>query len=384
MTTAELRSYPALDGLRGILMLFIVIGHISTYFCSYDLSSSSPAPMAGILGIEYLSPVSFFVVLSGYTLTLVYSTTDTTSFPSLSYMWRFFMKRLIRLAPMYFVSLVLAIPMVLDVELVPRITSIVSTLTMTQSLTVSFGLAWNGPLWTVSALALCYLSFPFWLYRLRKLSCRGLWIFAASCYVFSIAIAQTILIFVPGLSLVLHTFGFLRMPQFVIGMCAALLWEHHPHKHPIVLAYISSTILFLNTAGCFFLVRATSPNWAAQDGWGMTAQWYLPPVQVLLIAAISSSAGSAGIIQYALTVKPVVLLGQWSYAVYCLHFPLLTLLALAVKGGQLPLYWNLGPFPFPMWSTPLLVLFVIFVSALFHYFVEEPLARLLRSCPSVK
>jgi peptidoglycan/LPS O-acetylase OafA/YrhL len=86
-------------------MIIIVLGHIASYYASYDINSINAAPMAAYFGIEYLSPVTFFIIMSGFTLTVVYykpTSPDYNKPLTVSSVWTFFQKRFLRLAPIYY------------------------------------------------------------------------------------------------------------------------------------------------------------------------------------------------------------------------------------------------------------------------------------------
>jgi peptidoglycan/LPS O-acetylase OafA/YrhL len=372
-------ALPALDGLRGVLCLFIIVGHIATFFTPWDLASPTASPLAAAFGLEYLSPVSLFLLLSGFTLTHTYGRAGEEELPtSPRGVLQFFYKRWARLASMYYLSLALSVPfLVFYADSSTLLTSALATPLMVQSLALA-GNSFNGPLWTVSALALCYLAFPSLLRALRRRSTAALWAIAGASYALSVAIAQLWLIFLPSAAIILHMVAPLRVPQFVLGMCAALLLQRTPPRRPALLVWTSAGALALNAGGCLAAVAATAPNFALQQGWSFTAEWWVPPLHALLVVGLAAPAGAGGLVQRALSARPAVLLGQWSYAAYCLHFPLLLTLGMALKGGAMPLVWGFAWVPFPAWSTPLLLLYVLLCAAVAHRCIEAPVSRWLR------
>jgi peptidoglycan/LPS O-acetylase OafA/YrhL len=377
---AKPAQFPALDGLRGVLSVFIVLGHIMTYFVPSRRDSVAAAPLIAVVGLEYLSPVSFFILLSGFTLTLAYDKPDVVPFSTAGERRRFCCRRVARLAAVYYLSLALAVPFLYYVDLSVLIMSAIATPLMIQAQVVS-GNSWNGPLWTVSALALCYGLFPWLLRGLTRRSVRALWALAGACYAVSLAVSQTWLFLSPAAAIVIHILGVLRVPQFAVGMCAALLSARAPPARPAVWVGVAAAVLAANTAACLAAVGATSPNWGLQQAWGFIVEWWILPAQAALALGLACPPGWGGPIQAALASRPAVALGAWSYAAYCLHFPLLLLGGFAVaRGGpaSLPLVWGYAWMPYPPWATPVLLVAVYALSAVAHYGFEVPMTRWLR------
>lgn len=384
-STLTQRSLPALDGLRGIVSLVIVLGHILTYFIPYNIDALTRQPLSSVVGLEYNSVVSLFLVLSGYTLTYTYNRPGALdeNQGTWTLVRTFFYKRWLRLAPMYYFGLFLSgidYVYLLHFPIYMLIPTAVLTPLMAQSLVPSLANYWDGPVWTVSALAVCYLFFPILLKKIQHKTVPEIQRISIGCLMVSIIVPQILLIVVPQLSLAIHIFAFFRLPQFIVGMCAALLRSLEPPVHPLRLVGISSTILFLNFIGSLIAVGLTAPNVGMQEGWSVTVQWYLPHVYAMLLVGLSAPDNVGGIIQRILSSRPAVLLGNWSYALYCLHFPLLIWLGFAVKGkgisiDAMPLVWDSAFVPFPIWSLPLLLIYTVFISALAHHYIEIPCSR---------
>jgi peptidoglycan/LPS O-acetylase OafA/YrhL len=374
---------PALDGLRGVLCLFIVVGHMITFFVPLDRGSTDPSPLIAAFGLEYLSPVSLFVLLSGYTLTLTYDRGgDEAPFPGPGATRAFLARRWARLAAMYYASLVLALPFLWYAgSTLVWASSVAATPLMVQSLLVVAN-GWNAPLWTVSALALCYALFPALLRSLRARSTRALWWTAGGCYAAGLAVAGAWLAVSPASALVLHTLGPLRVPQFVMGVCAALLQRRAPPGRPHLWVAAGAGILLADVAGCAAATAATAPNWGLEMFWQYAAEWAVPPAQAALLVGLTAPGGAGGPIQRVLATRPLVALGAWSYAAYCLHLPLLLLGGFAVARGvgpaSLPLVWGFGWMPYPPWAVPLLTAAVVAAAGAAHVAVEVPVTALLR------
>ena len=155
----------ALDGLRGLAAIHVVVGHF--------LSSGFP-------GME----MSLFYLLSGFTLALGYGRRKSEDSGSWTNTLKFYQNRFARTAPSFYLSNAVAFCLFYEYkELLSNIfyqTRIAVTLTMSNSWFTFFGsyfeafngppYTFNGPSWTVSTLTFMYLVFPWILPYLQKLS----------------------------------------------------------------------------------------------------------------------------------------------------------------------------------------------------------------------
>jgi len=365
-----------LGGVRGVAAATVVVGHTLLYFVP-DLGGGGGAdrPAWPAFGLEFLSPVTLFVVLSGFTLAAVYGphaeaaaagaaaaaisavAVDATgagapaappagpppargAAPPLG-SWAgaraFFLKRAARLAPLYAAGLALgAAPFFIYTprEAIPL--NVAVALAGQQSVVLT-ATAWDRPLWTVSALAYCYAAFPLLLPRLAACSpcglARALWLACAA----SMAAPSALLAAFGLLAWPMHFLFILRLPQFVVGMAAALLAARAPLRHPAAVADGCSLLLAANIAACGGLttvVRASAGETAGGYVWLLWSHWaefLLAPVHALWIAALASPGGG-GATRAVLGSRPARALGAISYALYCTHFPLLSWAAWAAKG----------------------------------------------------
>jgi len=213
-------------------------------------------------------------------------------------------------------------------------------------------LAWNLPSWTVSSEWLCYLGFPLaasWLVRERD---------GAHCALLAaLCIVTTALL----MRLVGH-------PDF--NATADSGWVR-----------IAGEFL----AGCL-LQRA----WAA--GWGRHAPWgWLAPAAVAAAAALTLTGSAAAMVAcfavlvYALAhergplasllaARPIVFLGEASYAIYLMHWVVLRIL----------IHAHVNPFAGTAWQANLPARFafdlaaIVSVAIAVHLAVEAPARRHLR------
>ena len=222
----------------GFAAILVVLGHFLLYWIK-----DSPWP---VFGIEFLSAVSLFFVISGFTLTVIYGG-DKASSALMSWggFLAFLRKRVARLAPVYYVGLVIGIaPLILYESSSAQnlALNVVFACTMLQSVTLQ-GLGFDGPLWTVSAFAVCYCLFPLFLRLFRPLSLPTLiWWFRGLSLLTAVSSVGV-------LSGVSHFFFAWRVPQFVLGIVAALIATRSPpSSRPILVTELCSAALALNFA----------------------------------------------------------------------------------------------------------------------------------------
>ena len=403
-----------LDGVRGLSALVVVVGHILTYFVPRAephtlLQTPPPAPPPGApgappsppafghgahpapFGLEYLSAVTLFFVVSGFTLVSVYEKPALPGAPpplSTPEQRRTFIRRRIaRLAPVYFLGLAIGVvPFVvysLPGSPVAFAISVVSSLLCIQSVVLYAATGWDGPLWTVSALAICYALFPYLLAVLRRLSYRQLRVVSITMGSVSTAIVCGFLSST-GLNLagVLHFFVGFRIPHFVIGMVAALMTQRRPQRRPVLSAEVCGLLLLANFAACALITAALTDGarvyvWLLYSHY---AEFLLPCLHAIWLSALASPDGAHGPSARLLASAPLRRLGDVSYALYCTHFPILVWAcwAVAAKGVS----WDAAPmhepnilvgwYLLPTWAIAPLVAVCLAVAALAHAALEKP------------
>jgi peptidoglycan/LPS O-acetylase OafA/YrhL len=116
-------------GVRGIAALTIVAGHFFTDFAP-RLDSRYPT-----IFVDYLTAVTIFFLLSGVALVQGYHSKELTSKHARNQFW---LKRVARIAPMYYFALLLSIaPFWIYVhDTTTRVLSIIFSLLFIQSLTL--------------------------------------------------------------------------------------------------------------------------------------------------------------------------------------------------------------------------------------------------------
>jgi peptidoglycan/LPS O-acetylase OafA/YrhL len=315
---------PALTSLRFFAAAIVAFYHIRG---SFDL----PMWYAEVLN----QGVSIFFVLSGFILTYVYP--ELPSWPSAG---RFLRARIARIWPAYIASMVLAVLIypasvtALDTPaLIGRLaTNVLMIQTWWPAGPASISI--NGPSWSISTEAAFYCLFPLLIWRLRT----RWWINLILCLCVAAAtmLAVTVLripFYEVGAGHSLTADGLIyisplgRTFEFVCGMCAALAWRRFHQR--ISIGPLPGTAIEI--ASILLLVFCTTLVFSAMNAVG------LPPSPVLgrWLSQAGASAVPAAILMFvlasqfgwvsrALAVAPLVLLGELSYSIYLVHYPLLT------------------------------------------------------------
>jgi peptidoglycan/LPS O-acetylase OafA/YrhL len=304
--------------------------------------------------------VSYFFISSGFFLTYTHSpaaargTFDTR---------RFWLKRGVRILPVYYLGLIVALPLLVGGGAV-TIGKTFATIFLLQAWFPASALYWNYPAWALSALAFFYLVFPALLLATRTTSRRTIWWFAA------LAWAATI---VPGLAYavinpdhlsvvtrysrapwidVLRYNPLARLPEFVLGVLSARVYLRAGGFTTRGTAVLCAALLALSGG---MVVAQLLPYTVVNNG-------FLDPLLIVLLAALASG----GRVARALSHPWLVFLGNTSYCLYLVHAPLVY-----IAHALWPQYRRVPAF------VAALVLVAIGVSILLHRFVEVPITRAL-------
>jgi peptidoglycan/LPS O-acetylase OafA/YrhL len=353
---ARLPRVESLTGLRWWAAFFVFAHH---------MTNLAPLPIFDFLKYG-TSGVTFFFVLSGFVLT--WSAQPGTRIRT------FYRRRFARIWPAHVIALIAAIFVfyrfdppdnmwwIKPFSMTVIVLSVFLLHGWSNDPTVLYG--GNPASWTLSVEAFFYAYFPFVWRATRRLKLAGGLILCASVIV--IGGAYRLVLFhnkdvVPVLPQpILHSVAFL----FGIGLAIALRTGWKP-RIPVWFA-------FLVTSGGLFILWYSGENPAKFPfavTMSLTQKEILTLLYGFLILAVAARDTRGG--RSLLRSRPLVALGQWSYAFYLVHATILY----AIKeyhGVAGPIGWsNLT------WYAGVGVL-SIFVSWLLYKFVEHPLERKLR------
>lgn len=350
---------PILTSLRFFAAAEVVAFHIVT------TGSGVALPDGFLKGLASggFAAVTFFFVLSGFILTYVHAgpgERDGCDVEAATF-WRL---RIARLAPAYFLGLLLALPVVavfIQDAATPawvRIGGPLLVLLFLQAWWPSLATLWNLPAWSLSVECLFYALFP-WLARASaRLSRSSLFAIAYGLIVGATALRADFLAMPgalregrPGLDFQAY-FPLLHLPQFIFGMALGRQYLFGPTPSPRLVSAIFAVGVGL--LALLFGFSGLLPWWTRGDA-------VLVLVFALIIFGAARPAGAL------LALPRFVLLGEASYSIYILHLPL----RLWWDG----LYDTLGLDLQPWLFCAVYCALVVAVSVLSFRYVETPLRR---------
>jgi peptidoglycan/LPS O-acetylase OafA/YrhL len=255
---------------------------------------------AGLADFGY-EAVTFFFILSGFVLTYTHGRDDglNVSVPV------FARSRLVRIVPAYVLALIVALPFfvagALKVGLDPGAALVPL---MLQSWWPPAALLWNSPAWSLSNEIFFYALYPLIWAALRSVSPSASLVGAGGLVLAVSAFRAAI----PHDTEAWHHFSayfpLLNLPQFLLGIAIAKVFLSGERRMAVGLLYASIAAV---TA---IIAFKTFAPWLT-DG---TVLCVVFGAMVYGLAGLKSSS--------ILSARPLVVLGEASYAIYILHVPI--------------------------------------------------------------
>lgn len=304
--------------------------------------------------------VSYFFFLSGFLLYFVYSQKEFSA-------RNFFAARAGRILPLYYLGFFLALFAVLVLRDVPPWRgSIVAQGLLIHAWIPGMSLTINYPAWSVSVEAFFYLMFPLLLILSRKISMRNFMLLAIVFWLLSIGQNMFVqhLVYDPSSSKAgdfIMYFPPWHLNTFVSGIASGMIFLSWRNKItttgpvPLVLALVALAGLIT------FLVIENNPLRHLMH-LGMLA-----PLYAMIVLGI---ALDRTIVSRVLSLKPMQFLGEISYGIYLLQFPVWAFMEYATKNTGFDLASTTG------FYTCFSIL--LLVSALSYRFFESPLRVYIR------
>ena len=261
--------------------------------------------------------VSFFFVLSGFILTWCYRDDGRDNAMKVDDR-AFFVARFARIAPIYWLSLLVAAPLYLnsywsthEIDARTFATGAVLVPLMMQAWVTPAALLWNAPAWSLSVECFFYAVFPATIRIARRIGPIALLIASvAMMYALKLAFARRGHFLHLPMSAdtkmkFMAYFPLFRLPQFTTGIAIALLFERRqkprPGRHAAIALAAAALLLSTGKTGVLSHYLASTAAFAA------------------LIYGVAGLQGTAAKV---LNARVPVLLGEASYATYLLHWPL--------------------------------------------------------------
>ena len=346
---------PALTGLRFCLAAWVILHHICGRGMMLEAwANGLPAPVHQLIRGGYLA-VSVFFVLSGFVLTRTYAHT-TWDKRSLG---RFFTARFARIYPVYFVSLILMSPFIIEMLLVPvwtgaqRATLLTDYLLVLQGWTGSLKVGWNTPAWSLSCEFFFYLWFPALFLLMKNARWRAISVAMVAAVLFPIALDHA---GVPWTWKPVYD-----LADFVAGIAAAriftLLRGRRAWNGRGYWLYIPAVVV-----GAWLIIHPT-----VVDGSGADVAAYLRSLNVAMLVGFALSGGW---IAKWLSTRIAGFLGKASYSMYVLHVPILWWTGRYLVHGRLHLPRLVG--------AAIYFTLVIAASGMIYAWLEAPASSWIR------
>ena len=305
------RHYESLDGCRGICACLVAFFHFRALF---HVSVNSHIGKLPIITNAWLA-VDFFFVLSGFVIAANYQDRLVSRTVRVR---DFLILRLGRLYPLHLATLILMVGLVIffhygsfgaaHLELSANdatIPGFVANLFLIQGLHTLPQGTWNHPSWSISTEVATYLVFALSWHYLQRYT----WILI----VITILLAPPLLLILSGDLAVTFDWGFIRsMLGFSLGALAFNVTQWGPSARLLAkLSRLESSIaeLFIGGITIAFVCFV-----------GVTPLSIASPF--LFTGVVMLFSQENGIITPLLRQSPMRALGQWSYSIYMLHYPL--------------------------------------------------------------
>jgi peptidoglycan/LPS O-acetylase OafA/YrhL len=222
----------------------------------------------------------------------------------------------------------------------------------------------NPVAWSLSCEAFFYLLFPFVVRRVMRLGGRGLVVLTVVLLVLEYGYRYFVLDSGPmslGTDLLLVRLPLYRFVEFLLGVVAATALRQGRRPKP---GFHACLLLFVAVGGFTW--------WCGRQSWGESGWWdqAFAPVFALLIAAAAyrDMEGRRSLLRS----RPLVALGEWSYAFYLVHLLVIWGLSSYIR------YYSHARWSNVVTELIWLILSVVMAAGC-YILVERPVEKWLRS-----
>ncbi len=283
LACAQRPNLPALTSLRFFAALFVVIFHYRHKEAIFPFGISH-------FGYE---AVTFFFILSGFILTYTHARPKGLNVS----LRAFLTMRIARIAPAYYLALVVALPSLLKS---PWFAAPFVVL-MVQAWIPPLALAWNLPAWSLSNEMFFYLCYPAFYWLALRIGAIPFFCVAATVLIATTIYRDTYLVGEEWHHFSAY-FPLLNLPQFMWGLALGNLFLRGLFTHWTMLV-----------AGLLSLLGILI---------GLEAHTWLTNTSLLSVVFSFIVLGAAQEYIPILSSRPLFILGDASYSIYILHFPI--------------------------------------------------------------
>lgn len=364
MTDDAATTPPRLDAITGLRWWAAFAVYV------YHFPNLAPLPQEVAMFSHFGNlGVTFFFVLSGFVLTwsMRPSTTKRT----------FYWRRFARIYPLHLVTLLCAVPVFYSFRPDPAEWWVkpfdVGVLLLCVLLLQGWSrdpvilFAGNPASWTLTVEAFFYALHPYFAKVIRRVTVRGSLIIAGGVLALTAA-TRTFIVAQPDTWLAGLPWPVLRLPEFVLGICLA--WAVREGWRPRIPFWLPLALLAA-WVSALALLPATPAAPVAGAVSPYVGEVTAALCAMLIVTTALRDLEGRGRLSRA---RPIVLLGEWSYAFYLIHATLIYA-ALGLFGPQ-PGGWRAAA-----WFAALLVASIA-AAAVLHAWIERPAERRLRAWES--
>ena len=361
----------ALTSLRFFAAFYVVLYHICRSNRQIVLFHENPYLPLKTFTLIGFTAVSFFFVLSGYILAIVYLQNGSPVKKK-----KFWLARFARIYPLFAVSLLLDLPRLFLMLLAQHgwHTAVLNSSVVFAGNLVMLQ-AWipqanvlNNPVWSLSVETVFYLLFPIIGWRLWKLSAKRaglvvLALYAAGMALLWIALHWTATRSQPDLyiyTLIMRFNPLFHLHEFFIGILLAR-WHTLQLRLPdlqtrlrrLAPSIVAAAVLLF---GSMVYLVERFPSMYLGKNLVYLNDGLLLPVFILMIIGFGSGNS---FLDRIFSVSWLVVLGEASYGLYLIHLPIYS-------------FWERAGLEKHVWLSPLYLLIVIGLSVLSFYRFETP------------
>ena len=331
--TAPKRYFLAVDGLRILASINIVLFHLQGLGGLYDLNGEPSWLFRIIKGPAFHA--SIFFLLGGFIFTVKFAEKAAT-FNN----WAFLKKRFSELYPFHLVTTLMMVALKLvhhlptgNIDIPKLIFSIFMHLSLLWSFCPFGSYPLNRPSWALSAFFLCYLLFGLSLKLVMKIRRKRTCMLCAAGCLLPLLLWGLLYgaLGMPGtLYSFFHTFAPVRFFEFLLGMVLArffLITELSPGRS--FLAGLRNDLMILAAVGavyCTLVYRAGSTGLAVY----LSYHFLMIPLYFVILYGL---AVERGFISRLLSLPIIRKTGRSSFYPYLIHIPLISTIAYICEHG---------------------------------------------------
>jgi len=376
---------PELVSIRFFAVLWVVLFHsgLPGGLLYNPLTYDAPFYVHDFIRTGYLA-VTIFFTLSGFVLAYNYDRIETANERRM-----FWLGRISRIYPVYLIGWVLLAPIVLgsivqfhSIGTAARkvISNGLTSLFLVQAWIPQYALTWNTPCWALSCLLFFYLIYPFLLRHVQAWKERTLIAAIVGIWIFSLIVpVAVIMLSVEGfgrkfanditstgtLVSFIKFHPIMRVPEFLIGVLLGRLYLNRTCKTEMQSATDKSKILAVVRLAVIIICCGF-----------LAGRIYQPLIYcgglltIVIGTQVYGLARGGSLMPRVMRHRFFVALGQSSYTIFILHYPILLWLEIMDEGRFSRQY--------PLMVFLVYLIFTIGLSFLIFRLVEEPCRRLLR------